>query len=137
MHSFVNKSRVDARRFHVSQSARLRFLVRKFREDAASGDHIMLRFTRDPVTEAEIRDLHRALRRYGPVVLLHVTKASTADQVGTVAWLERDLMVGFIDRFGQDGSAAWEISFDCWLTICRKAFAMCVEAGQTAAATPG
>ena len=132
-HTFVHEGQVDAVRFHATQSNRMRFLARRFREDAALGDQIMVRCTGRPTTEAEVRDLHRALQRHGPVVLLHVTRAPTLDRIGTVEWLDEDLMVGFIDRFARDQSETWDISFETWLTLCRTASAMFKQLRQAPA----
>ena len=124
MHSFVKVDQVDAEKFHIGQSKRLQFLTRRFREDAAAADQIMVRFTNLATDKAQIRRLFTALRRFGPVTLLHVMKAERPEQVGQVAWLEPGLMVGAIDRFGRTPQGGWDLSYNAWVKLCATALAM-------------
>jgi tetratricopeptide (TPR) repeat protein len=123
MHTFVRPHEAERGRFFEGQCKRLRFLLRKFREDAVVAEKILVRATEKPTTHEQIRTLHRALRRYGPVVLLHVTAAPTPEQANTVQWLDPDLMVAHIDRLGRI-PRGWDIPFDSWVKICRLAFAL-------------
>lgn len=124
MHSFVKVDQVDSEKFHIAQSKRLQFLTRRFREDAAAADQIMVRFTNLAIDQAQIRRLFAALRRFGPVTLLHVMKAERPEQVGQVAWLEPGLMVGAIDRFGRTPQGGWDLSYNAWMNLCANALAM-------------
>ena len=121
MHTFVAPHEVERDRFFASQCRRLDFLVRKFREDLATGERIFVRSTDVETNTEDVLALHTALRRYGPVVLLHVTVAQDPAQAGTVEWLDDDLMVGQIDHFGRFPGNRWDISVNCWLEICRRA----------------
>ncbi len=122
-HTWLTAKDVAPARFIETACHRLRFLVRKFREDAG-GERILVRASKKPFTTAQILDLHRALRRYGPAVLLHVTEVGDSGHANAVEWIDDGLMVAGIRRLGRTPDERWDIAFDDWLSICREAFTL-------------
>jgi hypothetical protein len=127
-HTYIPPDSMSEEHFLQRASGTWRFLLRKFREDAG-GERILVRTARQPVAPGRIRDLHHALQRYGPAVLLHVTEAHDGKAGGTVEWLDDGLMLASISRLGDSADAGWP-SFVLaeWLAICRRAYALHDEA---------
>jgi hypothetical protein len=131
-HTGISPDEMPAERFRQRASGSWRFLVRKFREDAG-GERILVRTARQPVAPERIRELHRALQRYGPAVLLHITEAHDGKAAGTVEWLDDGLMLASISRLGDPVDRDWRanLAYTDWLAICRRAFALHDEAKRT------
>lgn len=85
---------------------RLTFLRNKLLDDLREGGKIFVYKTIDPITDDEIRQLHRALRRYGNSTLLYVGLQTPAKSFPLVEVKEPGLLAGYIDRFNTatDGS---------------------------------
>ncbi len=120
-HTWITPRDVTTQRFMETACTRLRFLVRKFREDAG-GERVLVRASEEPLSPRDIRDLHHALRRYGPNVLLHVTPVGDRGGANAVDWLDDGLMVAGIHHLGHKPDDSWDIPVNDWMTICRKAF---------------
>jgi hypothetical protein len=133
-HTWVKPSEVEPERMRTMVATRQHFLLRKFREDVASAEKILVRIESHPQTLGQIRLLHQALRRYGPAWLLHVTKAPSPALVGTVELVDDALLVGYLERLGQLPSS-WDIHYESWLTVCRRALAIRANAERRASGT--
>lgn len=124
MHTFAYRHQVEPEALLPKVLARLTYLRDKFVEDLASAKKVFV--YKSAVADLDaVRDLHRALRAYGPVRLVWVVPL---DQIpdglarglpGEVRRLGGDFHVAFLTRFGPHGGA-WTILFDEWVTICRR-----------------
>ena len=74
--------------------------------------------------------LHRALRMFGPVRLLNVQPAAPTaptlfqGRAGDLLKVDDDRYVAFLERLGLQEGGAWDIAFDDWIDVCRKAAAL-------------
>jgi hypothetical protein len=102
---------------------RLPLLIRKLREELINGDKIFVFHGMEPHSPEQARELSKALRGYGPNTLLWVELADEAHAPGSVEWIEPGLMKGHMDRFAP-GENAHDLSLDCWVTLCRTAYAL-------------
>ncbi len=74
--------------------------------------------------------LHRALRAYGPVRLLDVQPAaptaptSFQGAAGELVEVETGRYVGFMERLGVQAGETWDVAYDDWVSVCRKAVAL-------------
>jgi hypothetical protein len=118
-HTFRRCSEVAASDLKQSESRRLRFLIRKFMDDLANAEKILVWWQRRPMAEPEILSLFLALHRRGPVRLLWVVKDSPA---GLVEEVLPGLMRGRIADFGEAGNENDEKSFPGWLPMMVNAF---------------
>lgn len=122
-HTFVYEGQRSAWLMREQESARLKFLRRKFMEELEAAEKIFVYRFAGPVSEEEILPLHMALNKYGPVTLLWVVLAERDRPAGTVEVLMPGLLKGYIDRFAPEDNAH-DLSFDGWLRVCANACAL-------------
>jgi hypothetical protein len=119
-HTFVYEGQRSVWLMREQESARLKFLRRKFMEELESTDKIFIYKFGAGVSEEEILPLHMALNRYGEATLLWVVPAERDRPAGTVEVVMPGLLKGYIDRFAPDDNAH-DFSFDGWLRVCANA----------------
>ena len=119
-HSFVYEGQRSVWLMREQESARLRFLRRKFIEELEAADKIFVYQFGSAVSEAEILPLHMALNRYGEATLLWVVQAERDRPAGMVEVIMPGLLKGYIDRFAPEDNAH-DLSFDGWLRVCANA----------------
>ena len=94
--------------------------------DLAAAEKIFV-FRSTGLDADRLEALHRALRAYGPVRLLDVQPAApTAPTVfqgaaGELVEVEAGCYVGFLERLGALEEGTWDIAYDDWVAVCRKA----------------
>jgi hypothetical protein len=119
-HTFVYEGQRSVWLMREQESARLKFLRRKFMEELQSPDKIFIYKFGAGVSEEEILPLHMALNRYGEATLLWVVPAERERPAGTVEVVMPGLLKGYIDRFAPDDNAH-DLSFDGWMRVCANA----------------
>jgi hypothetical protein len=122
-HTFRYKGEIDEDKFIASESARLKFLIRKFVEDLQGGEKIFVIKRNAPLREEEILPVVAAINAYGPNTLLWVVLADDKHKPGSVEWVMPGLVRGYIDRFAPNENAH-DLSLNIWLEICVNAFAL-------------
>jgi hypothetical protein len=122
-HTFVYEGQRSVWLMREQESARLKFLRRKFIEELGAADKIFVYKLGGGVSEEEILPLYMALRRYGDATLLWVVPAVRDRPVGTVEVVMPGLFKGYIDRFAPSDNAH-DLSFDGWLRVCANAFVL-------------
>jgi len=105
------------------ESARLRFLRRKFLEELEANEKVFVYKFDAPVAEEEILPLHMALNRHGTATLLWVVPAEPDWPAGTVEVVMPGLLKGYIDRFAPADNAH-DLSFEGWLRVCANAYVL-------------
>ena len=123
MHTWIDVASSPPEEVLAMMCRRLTFLTRKLIETFAEAKKIFVFKTGDRIcAPAELRRIHQAMRRYGPVTLLYVQLADPDHPPGSVDRLDEGLLVGYIDRFNlaPDGTVL-PLSRDIWLQICRRA----------------
>jgi hypothetical protein len=120
-HTFVYEGQRSAWLMREQESARLKFLRRKFIEELELTEKIFVYKLNKGMSEEEILPLHMALNRYGGATLLWVVPAERGRPVGTVEVMMPGLLKGYIDRFAPDENAP-DLSFDGWLRVCVNAW---------------
>jgi hypothetical protein len=119
-HTFVHEGQRSVWLMREQESARLKFLRRKFIEELEAGDKIFVYKFGSGVSEEEILPLYMALNRYGDATLLWVVQAERDRPTGTVEVVMPGLLKGYIDRFAPEENAH-DLSFDGWLRVCANA----------------
>jgi hypothetical protein len=119
-HSFVYEGERSIWLMREQESARLKFLLRKFIEELEVSEKVFVYKRNVVVSEEEILPLHMALNRFGDNTLLWVVRAQPDRPAGTVEVVMPGLLKGYIDRFAPDDNAH-DFSFDGWLRICANA----------------
>jgi hypothetical protein len=119
-HTFVYEGQRSTWLMKEQESARLKFLRRKFMEELEASEKIFVYKFGGAVSEEEILPLYRALNRYGESTLLWVVPAERDRPPGTVEVVLPGLLKGYIDRFAPDDNAH-DFSFDGWLRVCTNA----------------
>jgi hypothetical protein len=122
-HTFVFEGQRSLWLMREQESARLKFLRRKFIEELQAAEKIFVYRYHSPVSEEEILPLLMALNRYGPATLLWVVPAERGRPGGSVEALMPGLLKGYIDRFAPEDNAH-DLSFDGWLHLCANAYAL-------------
>ena len=116
-HTFRYKGEIDEDKFVASESARLKFLVRKFVEDLLSGEKILVCKRNTPLLEEEILALLGAVMTYGENTLLWVVQADQSHPPGSAHWVMPGLIKGYIDQFAPNENAH-DLSLEVWLELC-------------------
>ena len=84
------------------------------------------------LSAARVAELHAALSAYGPARLLVVlpvgARGEFAGEAGDIVALGERCWVGFLSRLGVADDNRWDIAYEDWVSICRKA----AEAAQAA-----
>lgn len=119
-HTFVYEGQRSPWQMREQESARLKFLRRKFMEELAAGEKIFVYKFNGAMTKEEILPLHMALNRGGPATMLWVVPAEPDRPTGTVEVVMPGLLKGYIDRFAPE-SNAHDFSFEGWLQVCANA----------------
>jgi hypothetical protein len=132
-HTFVYEGQRSVWLMREQESARLKFLRRKFIEELRAGEKIFVYRFAGPISEGEILPLHMALNRYGAATLLWVVLAERDRPAGTVEVLMPGLLKGYIDRFAPVDNAH-DLSFEGWMRVC--ANACVIDRLQRSAAYP-
>jgi hypothetical protein len=122
-HTFVYEGERSIWLMREQESARLKFLRRKFLEELEANDKIFVYKFDAPVAEEEILPLHMALNRYGAAILLWVVPAERNRPAGTVEVVMPGLLKGYIDRFAPNDNAH-DLSFEGWLRVCANAYVL-------------
>jgi hypothetical protein len=122
-HTFVYEGQRSVWLMREQESARLKFLLRKFMEELEVAEKIFVYKRNSMVSEEEILPLYMALARYGDNTLLWVVPAETDRPAGTVEVIMPGLLRGYIDRFAPDDNAH-DFSFEGWLHVCANAWAL-------------
>jgi hypothetical protein len=116
MHTLIRVGNDDREKRFMLICRRLRFLRDKLISDLELAEKHFVYSSRYRLPDEEIRSLWQAMRGYGENRLLFVQPAEGTEQPGTSRMLERDLIVGCLDRLSVE-----EPSFDLWLLLCREA----------------
>jgi hypothetical protein len=119
-HTFVYEGQRSVWLMREQESARLKFLRRKFLEDLETTDKIFIYKFGAGVSEEEILPLHMALNRHSEATLLWVVPTERDRPAGTVEVVMPGLLKGYIDRFAPDDNAH-DLSFEGWLRVCANA----------------
>ena len=122
-HTFVYEGQRSVWLMREQESARLKFLRRKFMEELYASEKIFVYKFNGPVSEEEILPLHMALNCYGRSTLLWVVPAERDRPAGTVEVVMPGLLKGYIDRFAPEDNAH-DLSFDGWLRVCANAYVL-------------
>lgn len=122
-HTFVYEGQRSVWLMREQESARLKFLRRKFMEELESASKIFVYKLGSGVANEEILPLFMALRRYAPATLLWVVPAERDRPPGTVEVIMPGILKGYIDRFAPNTNAH-DFSFDGWLRLCANAIVL-------------
>jgi hypothetical protein len=122
-HVFKNPSALERDAFKKQQSLRLNFLRRKFFEDIAAGDKILVYKRRDGVAQEQVVKLNQAVRKRGAAPVLWVTKCREGQAPGTVEPIGDGLYKAYLTKFAPDGKAALG-DMEEWIRICETAKAL-------------
>ena len=122
-HSFVYEGQRSVWLMREQETARLKFLRRKFKEELELAEKIFVYKRNAPVPEEEVLPLFLALRRRGNNTLLWVVPAERDRPPGTVEVMMPGLLKGYIDRFAPDDNAH-DFSFGGWMKVCANAWVL-------------
>lgn len=124
MHTFVRVGAVKADVFLQQQLRRIEFLKRKLIEDLTAGEKIFVyKSTFAQLTKEEAVNLHEALLRYGPNVLLGVSLEGDGRRAGAIEQLREGLMLGYLDKMIHSDRAQG-LSLSVWHDLLREARAV-------------
>ena len=122
-HTFKYEDRDDAAAVLGAAAVKLDYERRSLFEDLEDAEKIFVVKRNDAMSLPDVLPLWSALRSHGPNTLLWVTPAGPGRLPGSVEWLGPGLMCGHIDRLAPYDDV-YNISDDCWLAICRNAYAL-------------
>lgn len=122
-HAWVMAGEREPEEVHRRELRRLPYLTRKLIEDLTEGEKIFVYRSIIRLNDSHMMRLHDTMRSYGPNTLLWMELADAAHPPGTVERLAPGLLRGRMDRFAP-GANAHDFSFDCWMQVCRAAYAL-------------
>lgn len=124
MHTFLFETQVDGDILFPKMCRRVVYLKDKLVADLKAAEKIFV-FKTNNIELDDLRSLHRLMRTFGPVRLLHVRQAGMPLSAGVpqgmpgdVLLIEPDLYVGFLGRMG-NAQPQWNIAFEDWVSICK------------------
>jgi len=98
---------------------RLALLRDELVDDLRNPEKIFVYQRPEALSRDEIASLFRAIRNYGPGVLLCGLPEDAGHPAGTVEMAEDGLLLGYLDRFS--GSDNLHPAYDTWLRLCQEA----------------
>ena len=129
MHFVPAPERTERDALFARTCRRILQLKEKLIADLAAAEKVFV-YRSEGLDGDRLEELHRALRVFGPVRLLNVQPAApTAPTIfqgraGDLIRIEEGRYVGFLERLGAQEGGAWDIAFDDWIAVCRKAAAI-------------
>jgi tetratricopeptide (TPR) repeat protein len=128
-HTFMQQNPgLDLEKFRVRQIRHLKYMAELFLERLAAGDRIYVYKIDEGCPSAQYEAIYEALNVYGPSTLVVVNRSDGDHPAGSAQRLHDRLYMGFVGRFGLDGSTFWNIAFDDWVRMCRAVVALVGEA---------
>ena len=122
-HAWVKIGEADPEEILRREEKRLPFLRRKLIKDLEEGRKIFVYHGMEPLSRPLMLSLLLAVRAYGPTTLLWVELKNDAHPAGTVEWVTRGLLKGYMDRFAPVENAH-DLSLDFWVVLCRNAYSL-------------
>jgi tetratricopeptide (TPR) repeat protein len=125
--SFVKTDAFSVDQARLEICHRLQSLRDKLIADLRAGEKIFVfRNMHRDLSEAEIGQIHAAVRAYGDTTLLYVRRFDSDHPAGTVEVTAPGLLIGFIDHFAYspDNQPVGPAEED-WYALCERAFLMC------------
>ena len=107
--------------FYQQQRRRLQFLKDKLIRDLEDAEKIWVYGTADFASDEEMTRLSKALRAYGPNLLLYVRPERPDRPAGTVEWLGDGLYAGYFSGMA-DFLGGGQPPFDDWRELCLKTY---------------
>ena len=113
----------DAKTLLGTERMKLRFLARKLMEDLRNGEKIFVLKKDEGLLLEEVMPLIDLVTRNGGT-LLWVMLADADHPAGSVDLVERQLMLGYVDRFAKLARGPEDISHTIWQTMLANAYAL-------------
>jgi hypothetical protein len=126
-HTFVRQGETTPEALHEREHKRLRYLADKLIQDLEEAEKIFVYKKDEPLSEDQIRQLHAALRVFGPNTLLWVAAMDATHSAGTVEWLGEGLLAGRVDHFADPDHVPSTTSVESWTTVCANAWRLHTE----------
>ena len=122
MHTFLSSTQVDKELFLPKMARRVAYLRDKLVSEIKHGEKTIV-FKSNSVSQDDMKALHAALWKIGPVDLLWIRTKSEGSPIprgkaGDVFKIQDNLYIGLIDRLGA-AQGYWDIAYDNWISICR------------------
>ena len=122
-HTFKYEGQDDPGAVLGAAAVKLDYERRSLFEDLEDADKIFVVKRNEGMGLSDVLPLWSVLRARGPNTLLWVTQAGAERLPGSVEWRGPGLLCGHIDRLAPYDDV-YNISDDCWLAICRNAYAL-------------
>jgi hypothetical protein len=126
MHTFLFEGQTDPVALFPKMCRRVVYLRDKLLADLAAAEKIFV-YRSPGVDASQLAELHAALEAHGPIKLLGVQPVDAFSDVsgdaGEIVALGERRWMGFLSRLGVADGNYWDIAFDDWVSICRKAAA--------------
>lgn len=122
-HTFRYEGQDDPAAVLGAAAVKLDYERRSLIEDLEDAEKIFVVKRNEGMGLADVLPLWSVVRSHGRNTLLWVTQAGPERLPGSVEWRGPGLLCGYIDRLAPYDDA-FNISDDCWLAICRNAYAL-------------
>jgi hypothetical protein len=110
----------ERRDIYESENSKIQYLADKFIQGVALGSRIYVLRGRSPIPLDTAREVLRSIRQYGDATVLLVTRASDANQSGTVRVIQDNLYHGFVRHISADTME--DIDYESWFEMCKFAW---------------
>jgi tetratricopeptide (TPR) repeat protein len=115
-HTFTPPASEPIELFAPEQCRRMQWLRRRLLDGLRAAARVFVYKCDDGLSDAEVQGLRAALLRYSPdITLLCVRLQESGHASGTVERIDRNLFVGYLDRF-----STVNISVSAWISLCRQ-----------------
>jgi tetratricopeptide (TPR) repeat protein len=128
MHTFITPDQATPEQLFPKFCKRLQYLKGKLLDDLRTAEKIFVYKAVRAVSDADVTSLWQAIRSFGDNTLLVARIADAEHPPGSVRVVDEGFLMGYFDR-----TSTTDPSFDVWLEICHRAYAI----WQNGKAKPG
>jgi hypothetical protein len=129
-HTFARDGEMPLDELHAREYKRLQYLAGKMLDDLEDAEKVFVYKRGEPLSEAEVQPLFRALRSYGDNKLLWVVPMDAEHPSGSIERVEDGLLRGYIDRFADPERVPSTTPVESWSALCTNAWRLLAGGGE-------
>jgi tetratricopeptide (TPR) repeat protein len=124
-HTFIKLfPNADFEQFRIKQARHLSYLRGMFLDRLEDGESIYVYSADYGLDQHEADAIYEGLSVNSKIKLLVVHRADSVNSAGSVTQVRDGLFYGYIERFGLEGRAEWDLDINSWTAVCTNMLVM-------------